>query len=74
MSLMPSYRPDGKESACSAGIQVRCLGQEDFLEKETATHFSVLGWRVSWTEQPGGLQSLGVQTVGHDCATTTFTF
>ena len=36
-------------------IQVRSLGQEDFLEKETATHFSVLGWRVSWTEQPGGL-------------------
>ena len=55
-------------------VQVRSLGQEDSLEKETATHFSILGWRVSWTEEPGGLQSLGLQIVGHDWATTTFTF
>ena len=46
--------------------QVRSLGQEDSLEKEMATHFRILGWRVSWTEEPGGLQSMGLQTVRHD--------
>ena len=50
-------------------VQVRSLSQEDSLEKETATHFSILGWRVSWTEEPGGLQSVGFQRVGHDLAT-----
>ena len=49
--------------------QVRSLGQEDLLEKETATHSSILAWRIPWTEEPGGLQSMGSQTVGHDCAT-----
>ena len=41
------------------------LGQEDPLEKEMATHSSVLAWRIPWTEEPGGLQSMGV-TVGHN--------
>ena len=45
---------------------VRSLGQEDPLEKEMATHSSVLAWRISWTEKPGGLQSTGSQRVGHD--------
>ena len=50
------------------------LGQEDPLEKEIATHSSILVWRVSWTVEPGGLSSVGLQRVGHDWATNTFTF
>ena len=45
---------------------VRSLGQEDPLEKEMATHSSILAWRIPWTEEPGGLQSTGSQKVGHD--------
>ena len=45
---------------------VRSPGQEDPLEKGMATHSSSLAWRISWTEEPGGLQSMGLQTVGHD--------
>ena len=40
---------------------VRSLGQEDLLEKEMATHFSILAWEISWTEEPGGLLSMGLQ-------------
>ena len=47
-------------------IQVRSLGQEDPLEKEMATHASILAWRIPWTEEPGRLQSMGSQRVGHD--------
>ena len=46
--------------------QVRCLGWEDPLEKEIATHSSMLAWKISWTEEPGGLQSMGLQRVRHD--------
>ena len=46
--------------------QVRSLGQEDLLEKEVATHSSLLAWRIPWTEEPGGLQSMGSQRVGDD--------
>ena len=46
--------------------QVQSLGQEDPLEKEMATHSSVLAWRIPWKEEPGGLQSLGSQRVRHD--------
>ena len=45
---------------------VRSLGQEDPLEKDMATHSSFLAWRITWTEEPGGLQSMGSQRVGHD--------
>ena len=45
---------------------VRPLGWEDALEKEMATHSSILAWRIPWTEEPGGLQSTGSQRVGHD--------
>ena len=45
---------------------VRSLGQENPLEKEMATHSSILARRVPWTEEPGGLQSTGSQRVGHD--------
>ena len=43
---------------------VRSLGREDPLEKEMATHSSILAWRIPWTEEPGGLQSMGSQRVG----------
>ena len=46
--------------------QVRSLGWEDPLEKEMATHSSILAWKISRTEEPGGLQSMGSQRVGHD--------
>ena len=45
---------------------VQSLGWEDPLEKDMATHSSILAWRIPWMEEPGGLQSAGLQTVGHD--------
>ena len=48
------------------GTWVLSLGQEDPLEKEMATHSSTLAWRIPWTEEPGGLQSTGLQRVGHN--------
>ena len=45
---------------------VQSLGGEDHLEKEMATHSTVLAWRISWTEKPGGLQSTRSQRVGHE--------
>ena len=47
-------------------MQVRSLGWEDTLEKEMATHSSILAWKISWTEEPGKLQSVGPQRVKHD--------
>ena len=47
-------------------IQVQSLGWEDHLEKGTTTPSSILAWRIPWTEEPGGLQSMGSQRVGHD--------
>ena len=47
-------------------MPVRSLGREDLLGNEMATHFSILAWRIPWTEEPGGLQSIGLQRVGHD--------
>ena len=47
-------------------MQVRSLGWEDALEKEMATHSSVLAWRIPWTEKPSRLQSMGSQRVRHD--------
>ena len=59
----------GKEPACQSRrckeTQVRSLGWEDPLEEGMATHCSVLDWRIPWTEEPGGLQSMGSQKVGH---------
>ena len=52
---------------------VRSLGWEDPLEKEMATHSSILSWREPWTEEPGGLQSMGSQKVRHHWTTNTFT-
>ena len=45
---------------------VRSLGWEDPLEKEMASHSSILAWKISWIEEPDGLQSMGLQRVGHD--------
>ena len=47
-------------------IWVRSLGWEDPLEKKMATHSSILAWRIPWTEEPGGLQSMGLQRVSRD--------
>ena len=81
LGLVSSYRlpaaaflgfpggPDRKESACNAGDLGLIPGLGRSLEKEMATHSSILAGRISWTEEPGGLQSTGSQTVGHDWAT-----
>ena len=45
---------------------VQSLGQEDPLEEEMATHSSILAWRIPWTEEPGRLQSMESEKVGHD--------
>ena len=78
----------GKESTCHVGDpgSIPGLGRFRWRRKwqptpvflpgesrEMATHPSVLAWRIPWTEEPGGLQSLGLQRVGHDSATFTFT-
>ena len=56
-----------KESTCQCRRHgVQCLGQEDPLQKETATHSSTPAWKIPWTEELGGLWSMGSQRVGHD--------
>ena len=45
---------------------VQSLDREDLLEKEIATHSSILAWKIPWAEEPGGLQAMGSQSVGHD--------
>ena len=47
-------------------MQIGSPGQEDPLELEMATHSSILAWKIPWTEEPGGLQSMGLQRVRHD--------
>ena len=64
----------GKESAVTMReIQVRSLGLEDSLVKGMATHSSIPSWRIPWIEEPGELQYMGSQRVGHDGVTNTFT-
>ena len=67
--------PDGSASLVAQRLKrlpamqetwVQSLGQEDPLEKEMATHSSILAWRIPWTEEPGGLQSAGSQRVAQD--------
>ena len=74
---------DSKESAYSAGDLGSITGSRrsqeityfrSFLEKEIATHSSILAWRIPWTENPGGLETMESQRVGHDSATSAFTF
>ena len=50
-------------------MKVQSLGGKDTLEEGMATHASTLDWEIPWTEEPGGLQSMGLQRVGHDLAT-----
>ena len=49
-------------------IWVRSLSREDPMEENTATHSNIRAWRIPWTEEPGGLQSIGLQRVRHDCS------
>ena len=59
----------GKDTSANAG-DIRdkdsVLGREDPLEEDTATHSSILAWRIPWTKEPSGLPSMGSQRVGHD--------
>ena len=55
-----------KNLAAMQETQVQPPGWEDPLEKEMATHSSILAWRIPWTEEPGGLQSMGLRRVRHD--------
>ena len=55
-----------KNSAAMRETWVQSLGGEDLLEKEMATHSSILAWKIPWMEEPGRLQSMGSQRVGHD--------
>jgi len=57
---------DGNASAYNAGDLGSIPGSEDPLEKEMSTHSSTPAWKIPWTEEPGGLQSMGSQRVGHD--------
>ena len=57
---MVKYLPTMRETC------LHSLGWEDLLEKEMATHSSTLAWKIPWTEEPGRLQSMGSQRVGHD--------
>ena len=59
----------GKESACNTGDLGSIPGLGRPLDKEMATHSSILAWKIPWTEEPGGLQSMGSQRVGHNLAT-----
>ena len=56
----------GKESACNEETRVQSLGWEDPLKKGLEIHSNILAWRIPWTEEPGGLQSMGSQRVRHD--------
>ena len=55
-----------KESPAVQKTRVQSLGGEDPQEKEIATHPSILAWKIPWTEEPDGLQSMGLQRVGHE--------
>ena len=57
---------DGKEPACNAGDPGSSSGSGRSLEKGMATHSSVLAWEIPWTEEPGGLQSMESERVGHN--------
>ena len=59
----------GKEPTCNARDPGSTLGQEDPLEKEMATHSSILAWEIPWTEEPGGLKSRGKVRIGHGLVT-----
>ena len=55
-----------KNAPATQETQVQSLGQEDLLEKQMATQSSILAWKILWTEEPGRVQSIGSQRVGHN--------
>ena len=61
---------DGRALSTMRETWVRSLGREDPLEKEMAIYSSTIAWKIPWTEEPGRLQSMGSQRVGHDRATS----
>ena len=74
-NLLSSYKGSTRASLVAQTVKdlptmretwVRSLGEEDPLEEEMAPHSSILAWRIPWTEEPGGLQSMGSQRVRHD--------
>ena len=65
---------DSKASAYNAETQIQSLDQDDLLEKEMATHSSILAWKISWTEEPGRLQYMESQRVGTQLSDFTYTF
>ena len=64
--LTPESAPRCDHAPTVQETQVRSLGWEDPLERGMATHSSILAWRIPWTEEPGRLQPMGSQRVGHD--------
>ena len=66
LSNGPPNGSAGKEPACQCRNRFSPSSRENPLEEEMATHSSILAWRTPWIEEPGGLQSLGSQRVGHD--------
>ena len=70
LSKLNNDGSDGKESACNAGDLGLILGSgRSPGDEKMATHSSILAWKIPWTEEPGGLQSMGSLRVGHKCAT-----
>ena len=67
---LSSLVADGKASSCNAGDLGSIPGSGRSLEKEMATHSSIHVWKILWTKEPGGLQSMGLQRVGHEWATS----
>ena len=72
---MGYHHPDFRASLAAQTVKklpamqetyVQSLGREDALEKEMAIHSRILAWRIPWMEKPGGLQSMGLQRIGHD--------
>ena len=67
--LLPGTSLVAQTVKCLSTIRetrVQSLDREDSLEKEMAAHFSTLAWKIPWMDEPGGLQSMGLQRVGHD--------
>ena len=65
------HLPAMQETQLNQETQVRSLGWEDPFEKEMATHSNTLAWKIPWTEEPGRLQTMGLQRVSNDLATGT---
>ena len=69
INVSQKYGSAVKNLSATQETRVQFLGREDLLEKEMATHSSILAWEIPWTEEPGGLQTKGLQRVRHDSVT-----